>query len=190
VPVYTTTGIGRQLRQSCIITNLAQVTFNSSTEEAEEIVHAYSIIMSQDCDLERDYDSLGRADLRPALNGVLIFEMQGVDDFRNRPEINSGIWKIVAKNDHLRYHCLEAVPASVDMMESGLPMLVIDFRRYFTLPSAEIIRQCDQSIGGSARMRCRLEAPYREHLQNRAGAYLGRVALPAPDAAAVIPSPD
>jgi hypothetical protein len=44
------------------------------------------------------------------------------------------------------------------------------------MPASEIYRQCTENDG--AKRRCRLESPFREHLQIRAGYYFQRVALP------------
>jgi hypothetical protein len=85
-------------------------------------------------------------------------------------------WQPVIQNNNERFHFLADVPAALDHLGQGLPSLIMDFRRYFTLPGPEIYRQCGTT--GGARRRCRLETPYREHLQHRAAFYLQRVALP------------
>ena len=141
---------------------------------APNVIHEFCIILSQDCDLLRDYE-LRKNGAMPALNGVLIYEAASLDQFRDKIN-NSGIWKNIRINTHERYHLLEGVPAEHDVARRGLPSLGIDFRRFFTMPAEEIERQCARPDG--AKRRCRIEAPYREHLQARAASYLQRVMLP------------
>lgn len=57
----------------------------------------------------------------------------------------------------------------------GAPELVIDFKRYFTLPTGELYRWIAL---GETRRRCRLRSPYMEHLSSRFAYFLSRVALP------------
>src|ERR1700731_1838495 len=47
----------------------------------------------------------------------------------------------------------------------GLPDMMLDFKSCFTLLVKEIYRQ--STIAGGAKRWCRLEMPYREHLQSR-----------------------
>ncbi len=91
--------------------------------------------------------------------------------------IGRDIFKRIRQNKDDRYHFLEAIPPELDRQRQGLPQLIVDFRKYFTLPSDEIFRQCSFSKNPAMR-RCRLEMPYREHLQSRAAFYLQRVMLP------------
>jgi hypothetical protein len=107
---------------------------------------------------------------------VLIFEAEPWDSVRAK--IRGGdLWKPVGQNKSDRYHFLQAVPSELDLAGEGLPALVVDFKRFFTLPATEIERQI---ANGEARRRCRLLSPYREHLQSRIAFYLQRVGLPEP----------
>jgi hypothetical protein len=56
--------------------------------------------------------------------------------------------------------------------------MMLDFKRCFSLPAKEIYRQT--ALPDGAKRRCRLEMPYREHLQSRAAFYLQRVTLLLP----------
>ena len=70
---------------------------------------------------------------------------------------------------------MEAVPKASDAAGVGLEELAIDFKRYLAVPTDELYALVE---AGHARRRCVLNSPYMEHLCNRFGAYLGRVALP------------
>ena len=175
-PIYSIGGLDAELRQSEIISNLRQYVVDPTTGSAPFIDHSYSIILTQDCDLLWDYKSRA-ADEPAVLNGVLVYEAETVDQFR--PKLpGSDIWRRVQRNGDERYHFLEEVPTLADLLGIGIPALAIDFKRFFTIPAAEIERQCSGADG--AKRRCRLETPYREHLQARAAFYFQRVMLPLP----------
>ena len=75
MPPYTTADLDGELRQSEIITGLVQYTYDPVTNESIETPHDYAIVLSQDCDLLRDFEA--QNDGRPlVLNGVLLFELE------------------------------------------------------------------------------------------------------------------
>lgn len=174
---YTISDPGRELRQSEIISNLIQYSYTPESGEVIETPHTFAIVLTQDCDLLRDYEA--RKDNKaPVLNGVLLFELLPVDVIR--PKLPGGdIFRRIKRHSEDRYHYLEAVPKEQDLIGQGLSDAIIDFRRYYTISAPEIYRQCQLAEG--AKRRCQLNIPYREHLQNRAAFYLQRVALPDPD---------
>ena len=139
----------------------------------------YTIILAHDCDILRDYQSraAGRPDI---MNGLLIYELETEKEARadDRPggKINSALWRQIEINNHERYHRLAEVPPESDNAGLGLPVLLIDFRKYFTLPAREIERQV--RLDNGATRRCCLSSPYREHLQLRAAFYFQRIVLP------------
>jgi hypothetical protein len=166
----------RELRQSEIISNIVQFTFHPPTGEVIETSQPYAIVLSQDCDLLRDYEAR-QAGIPSDLNGVLLYELEPEDIIRAKLP-GGDIRRRIGRHGEERYHRLEAVPQDVDLLQQGLPALIIDFRRFYTLPAEEIYRQCALGEPDGAARRCRLDTPYREHLQSRAAFYLQRVALP------------
>ncbi len=180
-PSYSTEGMDRQLRQSEIISNLTQPIYVPEQGEVPAGTsfrsHNFVVILSQDCDLLRDYEARF-GDGQEILNEVLVCELEDAGTLRKRSGINSTLWKHIQPNNHERFHYLEPVPREADLGGVGIAELLLDFRRYFSLPAQEIERQLALSNG--ARRRCRLESPYREHLQTRYGFYSQRVGLPAP----------
>src|SRR5690606_7200704 len=130
----------------------------------------------QDCDLLRDFEAAQAGTNRP-LNGVLVFEANTVDITRSLLP-GSDILRRIKSHNAERYHLISAVAPENDLLSHGLPDLIIDFRRFYTMPAEEIYRQCASTEEGAAKRRCRLDTPFREHLQSRAAFYLQRVALP------------
>jgi hypothetical protein len=162
-----------ELRQGEIITGVIQHSYNPISQEVNFIVHNYAFLLSQDCDLLSDYEAAKKGETH--LNGVLLYEADTVE--QRRPTLgDSKSWRYVRDNRDDRYHFLEAVPPDQDILGQGLPELIIDFRRLFTVSPREIYRQIEDPEG--AKRRCRVEMPYREHLQSRAAFYMQRVMLP------------
>jgi hypothetical protein len=175
--VYGKDELNAELRQSEIITGIAQYTFDPGSGEMLVTRHSFAVILSQDCDLKWDYEVRQRGE-QSDLNGVLIFEAEPWANIK----ISVGgrdIWKPLGQNKNDRYHLLEEVPPECDCEGKGLPALVIDFKKLFTAPAAELDRQVRLAQNGAQR-RCRLLVPYREHLQSRLAFYLQRVAIPEP----------
>lgn len=175
-PIYTIAELDRELRQSEIITNLRQFTYDP-IGGAAEIVHPYTIVLTQDCDLLQDFVGRAKGD-PPDLNGILIYELDPAQQVLGALA-GKDIRRRVKQNRDERYHVFEAVPPNFDLLNAGLPELVLDFKKVFTLSADEIYRQCQIENDGAKR-RCRLDMPYREHLQSRAAYYLQRVMLPLP----------
>jgi hypothetical protein len=177
--IYTILELTRELRQSEILTNLVEYSFEldeGSTIAVATTTHDFAIILTQDCDLLWDYEAAKKGE-PPELNGVLMYELEPADQARAKIK-GKDIWKRMRQNRDERYHFLEAVPAALDACSQGLPDMILDFKRCFTLPAPEIYRQLGLKDG--VKRRCRLETPYREHLQSRAAYYLQRVMLPLP----------
>jgi hypothetical protein len=175
-PVYVTSGLARELRQSEIISNIAQFNYDPVSGGVEEIYHEYAIILAQDCDLLWDFNRAERGELGQ-LNTILIYNAYVIGQFPNVVPQGASRAKILQNKDE-RYHYLEEVPANLDLCEAGMPGLLIDFKRYFSLTPNELYRQITTDNG--AKRRCRLEMPYREHLQCRAAFYMQRVMIPVP----------
>jgi hypothetical protein len=165
-----------ELRQSEIITNLSQYSYDPLNQEGVRTSRPYTIVLCQDCDLLWDFQA--RAAGRPReLIGVLLYEAEPPPQVRARLP-GGDILRRINRHSEERYHLLPPVPPECDLLGQGLSELIIDFRRYFTMPADEIYRQCTVEGQEAAKRRCRLEMPYREHLQNRAAYYFQRVALP------------
>ena len=179
------------LRQGEIITGLVQTrlaldTLGSQELAIDQITHPFSIVLSQDCDLLHDWG--GRSVLlqdagneqrikevqQRLLPAVLFAEMTTAETLRGGVS-GSDIWKRIRQNKDERYQFLEGVRGEEEALGKGLPELGIDFKRYFTIPTAEAYRRIQDGV---AMRRCRLVSPYLEHLSSRFGFYQSRIALP------------
>jgi len=157
--------------------------------KATPYIHPYVIVVSQDCDLDWDFkarqpnpdkDPKAKNKLVP---NVLFCMATEAKELRDRDkdlphgtskDINATTWNRIQSNSDIRYHFLEKIPKSYDLLGQGLPELAVDFKRYFTVPTDEVYRQ----LGGVAKRRCKLISPYLEHFALRFYYFQYRVALP------------
>lgn len=174
--VYTKEGLDRELRQGEIITSVVQWSYDFQEGAASGTEIPISIVLSQDCDLLQEFDRVERG-ATAALNGVLMFEARAYAEVRGTLG-GSDIAKRVRNNADDRWHYLEAIPSVADLSATGLDPLVIDFKRFYSIAPRDLYKQIELLDG--PKRRCRLEMPYREHLQSRLAFYLARVALPTP----------
>jgi hypothetical protein len=175
---------GSRLHSGEILCNLVQVqqqieSIEKDIEKAAtlvETVHPFVVVLTQDCDLEWDFDarSKGEASLS-RLKNVLFGEAVETIQFRQSLPPGKDIWKRIIQNKDERYHCLEAVPADVDAVSTGIPSIAIDFKRYFTISTDEVYKRI--AIAQATR-RSRLITPYAEHLASRFFYFQLRIATP------------
>jgi hypothetical protein len=179
-PVYQASDVNAALWCCEILSDVAQrrqslQSLREADPELETIVHPYCIVVSQDCDLEQDFQIRQAGGTpTPALPNVLLCEVSSATDLKGAVPAGRDIWKRIIQNKDERYQFLQAVDPAQDAAEQGLPDLGIDFRRYFTVPSDELHEQL--TLG--ARRRCRLISPYKEHFMSRFTHFMARVGLP------------
>lgn len=172
------------LRQGELITGLVVYVpiEDDSADENNLFVlrqHPYAIVISQDCDLDWDFklraeakeDALGPT--TKELPNVLFAEAVTAAEARAAVK-SSEVWKRVQQNKDERYQFLQSILAEQDAEGAGIPELVLDFKRYFTVSTADVYQQ----IATTAKRRSRLISPYLEHLCLRFSYFQIRVALP------------
>jgi hypothetical protein len=174
--LYVISPIRTEFRQGEIISNVSQWSWASQEEELLVIEHPFVIIASQDCDLLQDFSARSQGK-QGDLNGVLLYEAHKTFGLKAALP-GSDVWRRVIRNNDERYHALQASSADFDREKQGIPDLIVDFKRFFTISVVELTRQCEPT--GAARRRCILKEPYKEHFQSRAAFYIQRVGLPRP----------
>jgi hypothetical protein len=185
-PVYWPSTNG-PLRQGELITGLTHFfpegyTAPDGSPDFSGFVYGYSVALSPDCDLARDYESRTaagrstRATDSAAPTNIFFCEVFPSEDLRTRNELRTEQWKRLKQNNDFRYQFLRSVLPEQDALRQGLPDLAIDFRSYFTIPSHDVYKQIE--IKTDVNRRCVLTNPYLEHLTSRFAAFFARVALP------------
>lgn len=170
--IFAKSVVGGPLRQGEILSDAIQYVFDPNTKQVTGKRHRYSIIASQDCDLERDWQDQA-AGAESSINSILIFLARDASE-RQAIVGSSTLWNPAKKNSSERFHVLESCPPEEDLTGLGVPALIIDFRRFFSVTPEQFYHQLQ---AGLTLRRAVLRPPYREHLQTRAIGYLGRVAL-------------
>jgi hypothetical protein len=135
------------------------------------------VVISQDCDLDWDFKARGgQAPTHKLVANVLFCEVEPIDAMRpalREVGINSELFRRITRNEDARFHTLPAVPAEQDALGEGLPLLGVDFKRFFTIPTDEVYVR----LSGEARRRCVLQAVRAMDLSQRFAYFHSRVAL-------------
>jgi hypothetical protein len=182
--IYRTSapGLVSCVRQGEMFSNLIQGILNldslggSGPLVVDERTHPYAVVMTQDCDLEQDYRArLGEVATDKQIPAILCCEAITAEALRHSEGINTTIWARIKSNKDERYQFLQKVAPGADALNEGLPEPGLDFKRYFTIPTAELYRRIDL---GQAQRRSIIISPYLEHLSTRFATFLSRVALP------------
>lgn len=138
--------------------------------------HPFAIVLSQDCDLEQQFDQLNKGEVdRLSLPNTLFCEAVELGKLRSALPPGSDIWKRVKQNKDERYQCLEQVAAEFDSRGDGVPELGIDFKRVFTVPTDELRERLRR---GTVIRRASLLPIYARHFLGRFISYHSRVGLP------------
>ena len=157
---------------------MAVDTIGSDEIDIIPVPHSYAIVVSQDCDLDWDWHERERGSDGSAaklMSSVLFCEAFTAMEVRQRPEINRNAWNYIQTNRDIRYQFLQKVDPNLDLLEAGLPEMVMDFKRYFAIPVDEVYARYKT---GELQRRCCFHPPYLQHLATRFYYYQYRTALP------------
>ncbi|MBI3958395.1 MAG: hypothetical protein HY328_06270 [Chloroflexi bacterium] len=183
--IYRKAHLTGQLRQGEIVSNLVQIkvavdTIGSGETAIFQIIHPFAIVVSQDCDLEWDWNARRSGEdeyAAKAMSSLLFCEMVLAVDARQTPGMNSRAWDLIKTNRDIRYQFLQKSEPEYDLQGDGLPELIIDFKRYFAIPIEEVYARIRN---GEIQRRCCFNSPYLQDIATRFYYYQYRVALPEP----------
>ena len=185
--IYRKAAATDALRQGEIVSNIIQAKLKIETIGSEDLVvgeteHEYAVVMSQDCDLTWAWEALKNGEnLDKYLSSVLFCEAKPADEFAHERGYNKRARRKLGENRDERYQFLQKVECDFDLLEEGVPELMVDFKRYFSLPTAEVyFRLESDELERSEKLqgRCLLNHPYLQDLINRFWYFQCRVALP------------
>lgn len=159
-------------------------------EELKLLELKFGVILSQDCDLNQDFDSrdkisnLNTDENQPALNNkmipsILICPAYPAEQLRKGTHLNTidipmikisdskkTPWKKIIQNETPRYHFLNGSD------EFNVPELVLDFKRYYSVSREYLYSIYPECYYAS------LNELYREDLTNRFHHYHSQIGLP------------
>ncbi len=171
------------VRQGEIIKDLFELPLDVSSQSSIDlnqpvklgrIDHPYSIVISQDCDLEWDYKArFEGASVHKLLTHVLCCSLFSRYEITDETKQKSRRFDLLKQNQDERYHYLAEAP--VNGTEDTLPELIADFKTTFSLPTEFVYWSIST---GQAIRKGALTSPYLEDFMHRLYSFLGRVATP------------
>lgn len=149
-----------------------------SQDTLEVFNFPYIVVLTQDCDLEQDFDNrtkTQREDQDKCINSILICPAYLLATFRagthlqeaniKMRRINSEQLSKIKSHQDTRYHYLH------EDKQYQVPELVIDFKHYHTIPRESLYEMKGQYL-------TTINEIFREHLSQRFANYFGRIGLP------------
>ena len=150
--------------------------------EISKIIFPFTIVLTQDCDLNQDYASRWSKN-KPSTHDkkiisvivVPLYNIEHVYNGEHLSELKMGMAKIrkgrtpgktLRQNQTPRYHYID-FPADVPIVAS-----VLDFKHYFTV-NVEYLKQHKKE-----NFICQVGPIYREDISQRFSSYLSRIGLP------------
>ncbi len=182
---YSVALVDKELRQGEIIAGLVNYVVKADPANAGKVITSgvqipYSIAATPDCDLLHSFHAI--RDGRPErINGVLFFEAEEAGSAKKKLNFGRKEWDLVRSNRWEGFHLLSGFQAECDTLGEQIPDILIDFKRYFMLPTEEIYRQCKSTVEPKATRRCYLGDLWREQMQQRAMSFMQRVGTPGPN---------
>ncbi len=189
--VYEPSAPGGPIRQAELLSNVEEYQVELDDQGSSEalgfirVEHPLVVVVSQDCDLEQDFNlrhpagdqviTSEEADARAtALPYVLMCEGYGEEELGGHlpDSFGSKDFRRIRQNQNERYHCLEE--GRLGSPEETIEPLFFDFRRHFSLPSAGLYGQLDR---GQVARRGRVPVYHLHDLVHRFFGYLSRVAI-------------
>lgn len=148
--------------------------------EIIEIEEPFVTVVSQDCDLRWDFE-YRKKETNPNqdkfISDVIIIPAYPAEQLKNGMHLErlgftmenswgTEKWKILEQNKNERYHFLG------EDTEFGIPNLVLDFKRYYTVPREEIYKISNEKYTAT------INPLFRENLSRRFANFLSRIGLP------------
>jgi hypothetical protein len=174
--MYGTITSDTRVKQGDIFRDL-QFKYANEDGSTDAVTFPFWIVLSQDCDLEHDFNATNGvyANQDKRLQTILAcpaFVSEQLKSGTHMQQLswamqtwNSDLWKSIKNNRDYRFHLLSAD------ISISLPELVVDFKRFFTLPREYVYSNTENRV-------TTMENLFREAISQRFAYYLSRVALP------------
>lgn len=166
-----------RLYQGDILKDLDFVVGDAGLDtEKDHVSLEYAVILSQDCDIEQDYNSRGKESNNDKyLRSMLVCPAYHIEQFALGKQIDDWpmrvfsikeLEKLRRNDEYKRYHYLSK---HEDYL---IPELILDFKHFFTLPRKFLYDRKKEIYLAS------LSELFREELSQRFSGYLSRIGLP------------
>lgn len=147
--------------------------------EVSKIVFPLVVVLTQDCDLEQDFNNRRRERHSSKLLSVLVVPLYNAEHVFSGEHLselgltteaikkNRTPGETLMKNERPRYHYID-FPSDIRAVAS-----IADFKHYFSVHTSYLEKIRSKGFV------CRLDDLFREDLSQRFAAYLGRIGLPS-----------
>jgi len=155
------------------------ISFHEEEIDAETIILPYSVVITQDCDLDRDFKNRNTPDSNSHdkyLQSILISPAYLAAPFKEGSHLNefgltmeripSKDFKKIKENKNDRYHYLTY---NTDLQ---VPELVIDFKHYYTISRDSLYEEYHSHYLAT------MNELFRERLSQRFANFISRIGLP------------
>lgn len=147
--------------------------------EITAVDHAWVVVLTQDCDLEQDFKKRRGGSSGGALvSHVLLCGASPASEFstdlRAQGKAAFGRLPKIVGNQEPKYQYLQKTPAERDLQDVGVPALVLDFQRAFSIPTDVLYAQ----LRTFAKRRTIMNSPYHEQVTTRFASNFARIGLP------------
>ena len=169
-----------------ILTDVEYVIFQKEAENDKKIneilvTYPYSIVLTQDCDLEQDYGCRNtlkkeRNSEDKLITSILLCPVFNAADFKSGQHLSDiglisspwggELWSSIKSNNHKRFYFLNQDSIS------KLPDLIIDFKNFFTISSDSLYDVYEEKHCTS------VKNLFREDISHRFAHYNSRIGLP------------
>lgn len=175
---YTKTKDKVRFNQGDILKDISFFILTGAELNVSEINLEYAVIVSQDCDLEHDYNNRNNADKKDEdkfLPNILLLPAYLDTKFRAGTHRggdikgmywNSEKWKTITQNNEARFHFINHDE------KFQIPDLILDFKHLYTIDRDTLCSKMTSVYFASI---CEL---HRELLSQRYSNFLGRIGLP------------
>lgn len=157
---------------------ISHTGYKDGSAEITEIILKYGVIISQDCDLEHDFNNRNNVEAPNQdkyLPNILLLPAYLKEDFKKgahlSPTLNCASWgsdlfKKIQQNNDSRFHSLKG--------SSGhqIPDLIVDFKHLYTI-NRNVIYEVMTDVYLAT-----IGEVFRENLSHRYSHYLSRIGLP------------
>ncbi|TDE50104.1 hypothetical protein [Flavobacterium sp. GT3P67] len=176
----------KRICQGDIIANVEFIEYaieKNGQIEISKIVFPYVYVLTQDCDLEQEYNNkvnenatnqdkhLISVIVAPLYNIEHVYDGTHLEDINLKMQIisrkeSSSDNKILKQNNNPRFHYL-GFPEDIQITNS-----VIDFKHYFTVNHNVLFNSKKQNFV------CKVSELFRENISHRFASFLSRIGLP------------
>lgn len=176
----------KRICQGDILSNIEYIEYASEKEgqlEISKIVFPYVYVLTQDCDLEQEYNNKTKenpSNQDKHLISVIVAPFYNIEhvyvgehlsqiglkmqEINRKPSSTEN--KLLKDNRNPRYHFLEFPP------RLGISDSVIDFKHYFTVNGVLLYNLKNTQFV------CKISELYREQISHRFSFFLSRIGLP------------